>query len=247
MTYLRVTTGEKGEGMRSAFTLFLAAIMASCTVNVHNGGSNPPGGGGGVQAPDTTVTRHPLTGGGTVITEECGNWTRHTLTGCRTETDGTLLEIRPAVTRTSTGSDEAVATFQVTFACRAQGGSGGSIGTETGPGPGSALPVVTGTELIRILADRTTFGFLIEDAEDFQSDWLADGTISYTAVFQVEDWMMRALCTAENVIAVSGEPEFRLIFGNDARRLMQQFYDIFVIHGGSAPVLPVQEEAAAAD
>ncbi len=244
MTYLRVTTGEKGEGMRSVFALFLTAVMASCTVNVYNGGSTPPGGGGGVQVPDTIVTRQPLVGGGTVITEEFGEWTRHTLLGCRTETDGTLLEIRPAVNRTSARGGDTLTTFQITFACRAHGGSVESIGTETGPWPGSALPVVTGTELVRILADRTTFGFLIEDAEDFQSDWLADGTISYTAVFQVEDWMMRALCTAGNVVAVSGSPEFRLIFGDDARRLMQQFYDIFVVHGGSAPVLPVQEGVA---
>lgn len=230
--------------MRTAAAALSLFMLASCTVNVYNGGSTPPGGGGGVQVPDTTTSRHPLIGGGAVVTEECGNWTRHTLIGCRTETDGTLLEIRPSVTRTLAAVGDTLTSFQVAFACRIHGGSAESIGTETGPGPGSALPVVTGTELIRILADRTTFGFLVEDAKDFQSDWLADGTISYTAVFQVEDWMMRALCTAGNVIAVSGSPEFRLIFGDDARRLMQQFYDIFVVHGGSAPVLPVQEGAA---
>jgi hypothetical protein len=248
----------------------VAALLMACTVNVydystHSGGgvykpehpdtvyiapgpseisapTVPPA------EPDTIFSRRTLIGGGVVETAVCGDWTRHILTGCMVETDGVALEVRPVVIIRTSSDGAAVKEFKLIFNCRMQSflvgstGTGGSFsaGRSTSAGVGSTLPVVTGTELISIVADNTTFPFLAEESESYKGEWLPDGTLMYNAVYSIADWKMRAICTAENIIAVSTGPDFRIVFGEDSKRLLRQFYDIFVIHDGEAPVLPVR-------
>lgn len=240
--------------------LFLFAsvvLVASCTVNVydystHSGSSSqepdtvyvepsppaPPA------EPDTTISRRALAGsGGVVIIENCGSWTRYTLKGCFIETDGVALEMSPVLIRTEADDGVESSTFQMVFILRLQdymfGSDSGDIFSGSS-GSGSVLPVVTGTRLLALVVDRTTFPFLVEEANAFESDWSPGGTISCTAVFPIAEWEMRIICMADQIVAVSDDPEYRLLYGDTERRLLQQFYDIFVIHNGEAPVLPVQ-------
>lgn len=263
--------------MTKTLLIISIALLASCTVNMydystHSGEvhhkpdtvyvepgsppeiSTPPAVPPVIPpaVPDTLSSRRSLSGGGVVLTETCGGWTRHTLLGSSTETDGAFLEIRPVVIFTKTDDGEETSQFQLVFNCVLQSylldsGPGGSFssGRETSAGSGSVLPVVTGTELISVVADRTTFPFLAEEAHSYKGDWQQDGTLSYNAVYFIPDWKMRAVCTADQLIAVSEDPEYRLLFGDNSRRLLQQFYDIFVLHGGEGPVLPVMERSAA--
>lgn len=101
------------------------------------------------------------------------------------------------------------------------------------------LPVVTGTEVVTIVANRTSFPFLAERAESYDGNWLPDGTLMYDAVFSLPQWMLRDICTAEQLVVSSESPDFRMLFGDTERRLLQQFFDIFVIYDGEPPVLPV--------
>jgi len=197
--------------------------------------------------PDTVYSTRQLFGG-VVETATCGNWTRHTLKGCTARNEEVDLEMSPIVIVLTSSDGSTVKEFKVAFNCGLQafpagwtraGESSFSPGSSTSPGAGSTLPVVTGTELVSIVADRITFPFLYEESESFQGRWLSDGTLTYSAVFSVPDWEMRTLCVAQNITACSTEPEFRVVFGEDSRRLLQQFYDIFVVHSGEAPVLPV--------
>lgn len=241
-------------------------VIAACTVNVYDYSTHSGGGGGSkppdtvyVQNPssgfaevppvvsDTVITKYHLLGDGYVLIEKCEDWSRHTLFGCSTETDGVAFDLRPVMIST-TGSDGSVTKeFQLEFTCRIQAymiDSDTEIsllddGSAPSTSMGMTLPVVTGTELVTIVAHRTSFPFLAEDAASYEGDWLADGTLLYDAVFNSSEWMVRDICMAEQLIVSSNSPDFRMIFGDTERRLLQQFFDIFVIHDGEPPVLPV--------
>lgn len=240
-------------------------VLGACTINVYDY-STHPGSGGGSQppdtvyiepesgsapvpppaVPDTVFSKYPLLGGGYVEIEQCGDWSKYTLFGCNTETDGVAFEIRPVMISTTSPEGAVSKEFQIEFTCRMQsymvdsdaesliidGGTSSSYGR-------TALPVVTGTELITIVANRTSFPFLVEQAESYDGNWLPDGTLMYDAVFGTSEWMIRDICSAEQLVVSSESPDFRMIFGDTKRRLLQQFFDIFVIHDGEAPVLPV--------
>lgn len=240
------------------------AVLASCTVNVydystHTGGGEKPPDTVFVEpgippqippAPDTVTSRRPLLGGGSVLTEKCGGWTRHTLFGCSSETDGASVELRPVVVRTVSSDGAEISEYSMIFLISFQ-----DYMLDTAPGESfdgssgsaSVLPVVTGNELVSVIAGETTYPFLVEEAEDFDSDWLPGGTISCVGVFKVPDWKMRSICLAQQLIVSAEEPGYRLMFSDETRRLLQQFHDIFVIHGGEAPVLPVQADGIRAD
>ncbi len=197
--------------------------------------------------PDTVTTRRALEGGGFVLIEECDNWIRYTLFGCKTETDGVAFEMRPVMT-SITGSDGSVTEdFQLEFNCRMQSYILDSDDADLTPVEGSSsfparrrvMPVVTGTNLVTIVANRTSFPFIAEQARSYDGDWLPDGTLTYSAVFSSSRWMLRDICTAEQLAVVSDSPDYRMIFGDNERKLLQQYFDIFVLHGGAALVLPV--------
>ena len=253
---------------RVLMILSAALILAAgaCTVNVYDYSTHSEGSWGSSQPPDTVylhpdpdhitspstepdtvTTRRALAGGGSVLIEECDNWVRYTLFGCKTETDGVAFEIRPVMTGI-TGSDGSVTRdFQLEFNCRMQSyildseDEGSTIGRSSGSSSvgRSVLPVVTGTNLVTLVANRTSFPFIAEQARSYDGEWLPDGTLSYNAAFASSEWMIRDICTAEQLVVVSESPEYRMIFGDDERRLLQQFFDIFVLHGGEAPALPV--------
>ncbi|RKZ01594.1 hypothetical protein DRQ21_10410 [Candidatus Fermentibacteria bacterium] len=252
-------------------TVLILAVGA-CTVNVYDYSTHSEGSAGSSQPPDTVyvhsdpdhitapstepdtvTTRRALVGGGSVLIEECDNWTRYTLFGCKTETDGVAFEIRPVMT-SITGSDGSVTEdFQLEFDCRMQSyildsdeGESALVGGSRSSSAGrSVMPVVTGTNLVTIVANRTSFPFIAEQARSYDGDWLPDGTLSYSAAFASSEWMVRDICTAEQLVVMSESPEYRMIFGDDERRLLQQFFDIFVLHGGEAPALPVGGGGAA--
>ncbi len=247
-------------------------LMGSCTVNTYDysshtsypggTGSPPPdtiyiepGGQPGGSAvipppvfPDTVFSRYPLVEGGFVEIEESMNWSRYTLIGCKTETDGVAFEMRPIVVSVTSSEGEITKDFQIEFSCVMQsllvGSATESIILNDGVAPsgndGTLLPVVTGTEVVAIVAERTSFPFLAEQAVNYSGNLKPDGTIMYEALFTLPQWMLRDICTAEELVTSSKTPEFRMIFGERERRLLQQFFDIFVIHDGDAPVLPVR-------
>lgn len=90
-------------------------IFSACTINMYDNSTHS--GGGGSQPPDTEYvessspafpvppsafqdtiySRYLLLGGGHVEIEQCGNWSRSTLVGSKTETDGVAFEIRPVM------------------------------------------------------------------------------------------------------------------------------------------------------
>lgn len=232
--------------------------MASCTVKAYDyssrsGGAslepdtvhaepNPPE---APSQPDTIVTRRALAGGrGVAIVENCHNWTRTTLKGCLIETDGVFLEASPVVTTTISDDGVESSLFQMLFILRIQdyipdSGSGGIFAEPSASE--TALPVVTGTRFLNLLAGSTSFSFLVEEADVFKSGWIPGGTFSCTAVFPVEGWMMRSICMGDEIAAVSEDPVYRLLFGDNERILLQQFYDIFIVHDGEAAVLQVME------
>ena len=223
----------------------MAAV--SCAVNVydHSTISTEPDPSYSSSEPDTTVIRRALAGtGGVVIVENCGTWSRCTLRGCLTETDGAALEMSPVLVRTVTDQGLESSLFQMVFMLRVQDymfdPEQQDIFPESRPSE-TALPVVTGTGFLTLMVDRTSFPFLVEEAEFFETGMPAGGTISCNAVFPVADWQMRIICTGGEITAFSEDPEYRLIFGDNERRLLQQFYDIFVVHDGEPPVLPVEE------
>ena len=248
---------------RIALTVGLL-LLGACTVNHYDYSTHPDGGGSQPPdtvyieiepetapvppdlAPDTVISRHPLLGG-YVEVEECGNWSKHTLFGCLTETDGVAFEVRPVMISVTSSEGEIAKEYQLEFTCRIQSYmvdseaessiiNGGAVSATAGR---IAMPVVTGTELATLVANRTSFPFLAEQALSYDSDWLPDGTLKYDAVFNSSQWMVRDVCTAEQLVVSSESPEYRMLFGDPQRRLLQQFYDIFVIHDGVAPALPV--------
>jgi len=176
--------------------------------------------------------------------ENCGTWTRYTLRGCLIETDGVSLEMSPVLVRATDVDGVESSLFQMAFTLGIQDHSFDSeqqdIFPESQPSE-TALPVVTGTRLLSLIVDSTSFPFLLEEAEVFETDLLPGGTISCKAVFPVAEWEMKIICKGDQITAFSEYPDYRLLFGGNQRRLLQQFYDIFVIHNGEAPVLPVQE------
>ncbi|MCK5130990.1 MAG: hypothetical protein KAR40_02430 [Candidatus Sabulitectum sp.] len=240
-------------------------IFSACTINMYDYSTHS--GGGGVQPPDTVYvessspafpvppsafqdtvySRYLLLGGGHVEIERCGNWSRSTLVGCKTETDGVAFEVRPVIISVGSSRRSAAKEFQLEFTCRMQSYMIDSdveslvmhSGVSSSTDGGTLLPVVTGTEVVTIVANRTSFPFLAEQAESYEGNWLPDGTLLYEAAFSLPQWMLREICTAEQLVVSSESPDFRMLFGDTERRLLQQFFDIFVIHGGEAPVLPV--------
>ncbi len=244
----------------------VAALLfwGACTVNIYDysshsgGGSQPPDTvfieSGPESAPlpppfvpDTVFWEYDLIGEGHVEIEQCGNWSRYTLIGCVAETDGVAFEARPVMISV-VSSDGAVAReYQIEFACRIQSylvdsdGESSAVGSSTSLSSAdrTALPAVTGTELVTIVANRTSFPFLVEQAVSYDGNWLADGTLVYDAVFSSSEWMIRDICTAGQLVVSSESPDYRMLFGDSERRLLQQFFDIFVIHDGEPPVLPV--------
>ena len=243
-------------------------FMGACTVNVYDysSDSNYPGGTGspppdtvyvehGGSAvipppffPDTVYSKYRLVEGGHVEIEESGNWSRYTLMGCKTETDGVAFEMRPVVVYATSADGEIAKDFQVGFSCVLQSFLVESDlestilndGIAPSEGEGILMPVVTGTEVVTIVAERTSFPFLAEQAVSYEGDLFPDGTIMYEALFTLPQWMLRDICTAGELVTSSKTPEFRMLFGERERRLLQQFFDIFVVHDGDAPVLPVR-------
>jgi hypothetical protein len=259
----------KGDFMIRFTIASLVLFAVSCTVNLYDHSTH--GGSGGAVSPDTVYiehsppsignppvppvhpdtvfSRYPLIGG-SVEVEEAGTWKRHTLRGCISETDGVLLEIIPVAVYRTAHDGSISKEFSVVFSSRLQAhvfetqSSGGvSFGLSQEEGTG-VLPVVTGTEFLRLVADRTTYPFLLEESTSYEGRRLPDGNMAYSAVFDLPDWKLRSICSAGSITAAGSNPEFRLMFSDDARRLLQQFYDIFVVHNGQAPVLPVGGGAA---
>ena len=249
--------GTKGVTMKTGLVSALFLIAVACTVNVYdystNSGSGhykpdtvyveqkPPETYPVPTLPDTVFSRRPLVGRGVVEIMEYGNWIRHTLTGCVSETDGAFLEIKPVVIYSTSLIGNISKTFEIEFHCRLQPFMvhGEQLEPGTVSSSSGALPVVTGNELLRLVTGSTTLPFLEGENDSYEWQRLQDGTFQYVGVYSVADWKMRLICTAERMVAISDDPEFSLIFGDDSRRLFQQFYDIFVIHDGDAPILPV--------
>lgn len=252
----------KGATMKRSFVSTFFLIALACTVNVydystHSGSEHykpdtvyveqkPPETSLIPDEPDTVFSRRPLLGPGAVEIIEFGNWKRHTLTGCVSETDGAFLEIKPVVVYTTSSNGSVSKTFEIEFHCRLQPFMVHSEQLEAGAvsSASGVLPVVTGDELLRLVTGPTTLPFLEGESDSYEWSRLQDGTFQYVGVYSVADWKMRLICTAERMVAVSDDPEFNLIFGDDSRRLFQQFYDIFVIHHGDAPILPVMGGAS---
>ncbi len=219
--------------MKKLLSIMSLVVLSGCTAKVNDGSGAPPA------EQDTVFTSRTLLGGGSVEIASSGGWRRHTLVGCVTETDGVALEMRPVVVYLKTEDGGVDKEYQVVFSCRAQPGyTSGEAGDMAHPGSG-VLPVVTGTGFISIVADLTEIPFLIEESQSHHRQILDDGTLALTAVYSIPDWMMTAICTAESLTAVSSDPEFRIRFGDDSRRLLQQFHNIFVVHDGEPPVMPV--------
>ncbi len=245
--------------MKTVAMISLLALMA-CTVNVYDYSSHSGSGGGGGTLPpdtvyiedepeidpDTLLSEYDLLGDGYVAIEKCGSWSRYVLFGCKTETDGAAFVMRPVMeVDTVRGLETRV--FSLQFSCKLQSHLvedseesallSGRSGVET---VRTVLPVVTGTELVTIVSDRTSYPFLAEESDSYDGNWLPDGTLAYDAVFTVADWMFRDICTTERQLVVSSEtPEFRMIFGDNERRLLHQFFDIFVVNNGEPALLPV--------
>lgn len=246
--------------MKIVALIGLLSLMA-CTVNVYDYSSHSGSSGGASLPPDTVyiedeqeveveldtlLSRYNLLGNGYVTIENCGSWSRYILFGCKTETDGVYFVMRP-VMEVDTVSGLETRAFSIQFFCKLQSHlveqseeSSLLSGRSRESAGSSILPVITGTEVVTIISDRTSYPFLAEESESYTSNLLEDGTLAYDAVFTVADWMFRDICASERQLLVSSEtPEFQLIFGDSERRLLQQFFDIFVVHGGEPPILPV--------
>lgn len=244
--------------MKTALIIYLLSL-AACTVNVYDYSTHSGSGSSAILPADTTysegeteialdtiLTEYNLLGDGYVAIEKCGSWSRYVLFGCKTETDGASFVMRPVMeVDTVLGLETKVFTLQ--FSCKLQShlveqdeASSLLSGRSTASTGSSVLPVVTGTEVVTIVSDRTSYPFLAEESESYKGNWLPDGTLAYDAVFTVADWMFRDICTTERRLVVSSEvPEFLMIFGDNERRLLHQFFDIFVVNNGEAPILPV--------
>jgi len=243
--------------MVKVILLSVAVLACSCTVNVYDysshshAGAEPdtvyaePAPPAFPSTPDTVITRRALSGtGGVVVIESAGGWTRYTLKDCLIETDGVAFETGPMFDLSVSEDGVQSTLFQIAFMMTIQdymfGSDQQSVFAGQSTPEGTVLPVVTGTRLLSLVADRTSFPFLVEEASLFESDWLPGGTVSCRAVFPVADWEMRIICSAEQLAIVSDDPEYRIVFGDNERRQLQQFYDIFVVHHGDPPALPVQ-------
>lgn len=219
--------------MKNTLIIISIVVLGGCSAKVNDGSGVPPG------EQDTVFTSRSLLGGGSVEIASSGGWQRHTLIGCVTETDGVALEMRPVVVYLQSADGGVDKEFQVAFSCRVQPGYTRGEAGERVPDGSGALPVVTGTRFISIVADRTEIPFLVEESESHERNVLDDGTLACAAVYSIPDWMMRTICSAGTLTAVSSDPEFRIQFGDHSRRLLQQFHDIFVVHDGEPPVMPV--------
>jgi len=234
-------------------------VLVACTVNVYDYSSHS--GAGEVQKPDTVyigvvepesglipippadpdtvVSIYPLAGGEVRI-EKFGSWSRFTLFGCITETDGVSLEIRPVMVSVVSPDGAVLEDYQLQFTCRLKSALADTERDDSAasapPSSSSSmilLPVVTGTELVTLIADRTSFPFLEEEALKLDTKRLFDGTLIYSAVYAMSDWKLRDICMASQLAASSQDPEFRVVFSDLSRGLLQQYYDIFVINDGS--------------
>ncbi len=245
--------------MKTVVMISLLSLLA-CTVNVYDYSSHSGSGGGGGMlppdtvyieddpeiSPDTLLSEYDLLGDGYVTIEKCGSWSRYVLFGCKTETDGASFVMRPVMeVDTVRGLETRV--FSLQFSCKllshlVDDSEESSLlsGRSSAVTGRTVLPVVTGTEVVTIVSDRTSYPFLAEESESYDGNWLPDGTLAYDAVFTIADWMFRDICTVERQLAVSSKnPEFSMIFGDNERRLLHQFFDIFVINNGEASILPV--------
>jgi len=239
-------------------TLITFLSLMACTVNVYDYSSHSGSGGGTLPSDtvfvedepeislDTLLSEYDLLGDGYVAIEKSGSWSRYVLFGCKTETDGVSFVMRPVMeVDTVRGLETRV--FSLRFTCKLsshiveQGEESALLSGRSSAVAGrTALPVVTGTEVVTIVSDRTSYPFLAEESESYDGNWLPDGTLAYDAVFTVADWMFKDICTTERQLVVSSAtPEFRMIFGDNERRLLHQFFDIFVVNNGEPPILPV--------
>jgi hypothetical protein len=247
-------------------------VFAACTVNVYDYSSHSGSGeeqepdtvfigGAGPEIglipippvlPDTVVSIYPLPDGGQVRIERFGNWSRYTLLGCVAETEGISFEMRPVTESTVSPDGAVLKEYQLQFTCRVQSYllDSGEISSMTGNAPASSasvivMPVVTGTELVTIVAGRTSFPFLEEESVSYVSKRLADGTLVYDAVFTMSNWKLRDISTAGQLVASSEDPEFRAVFTDASRKLLQQYYELFVILDGTPPVIPAGSDRPA--
>ncbi|PIE51956.1 hypothetical protein CSA37_09265 [Candidatus Fermentibacteria bacterium] len=250
--------GWKGVSMKKRIPVLFLTLLMACTVNYYDQSTHHSPSAGKVNPdtvylvpehpyrvpvspsphvqPDTVRSRRLLVGGGVVEIQSCGSWTRYELRGCSAETEGVFLEIKPVVTCRNISHEETEKSFELIFQCTLQPHM---AHIEPCSAQATALPVITGRKVLSIIAGNTDFPFLEEEASHYESARHEDGTLSYTAVYSCPQWKLREIILAEEITALSESPEFKLMFSDNSRRLFQQFYDIFVIHDGDAPVLPV--------
>ncbi len=155
-----------------------------------------------------------------VVTEDHSTGvTVFTLEGVTFETDGISLLFSPEVTWNSEGQPSAAIRFEGTIY--------GPRWSGTVPQDQTVLPVITGTDFIRLIGDRASVPFFREHALEFSDN--GPGPVDpyrFQALFSLEPPVLKNILEADEIIVVGENPEWRLQLGDSQKDACRRFIAI---------------------
>ncbi|GEM_PF-5919460 len=162
-----------------------------------------------------------LSGGASVVVTEdySTSTTVYTLEGVSLETDGMSLLFKPEVTWNSEGQPSAAIRFEgIIYGPRWSG---------TIPQDQTVLPVITGTDFIRLIGDRASVSFFREHALEFSDN--GPGPVDpyrFQALFSLEPPVLKNILAADEFILVGENPDWRLPLGDSQKDACRRFLDL---------------------
>jgi hypothetical protein len=195
----------------------LGAILATLAVS----GCNSPDTVSSEPRQESVRTETELSGGASVVVirDDLSAVTTFTLEGILLETDGMSLLFRPEVMWDSGGQPSARITFEGTVH--------GPRWSETILPEQTVLPVITGTDFIRLIGDRASVSFFREHAIEFSDNGPGlNDPYRFQAVFSLEPPILENILAAEEFIVVGENPDWRLQFGDSQKDACRRFLDI---------------------
>lgn len=204
-----------------AIAFFLAT--AGCAVQRHAGSAHPP---------EPALTRTALSEQVSVVVLEdpWKNMVSYTLEGILIENDGVSLEFIPTVVWAGSSPGPVSG---VMF----RGTVHSPEWREVPRAQGTVLPVMGGTDFIRLVGDRASVTFFIENALEFRDDPTMEGLYSFEAAFSLEPPTLETMVCAEQVSIAGENPVWRLRMDDTQREYCRRFIRM-ALHSHDGTIVP---------
>jgi len=195
-----------------ASAIFAALAVLGCS----SPGTATPGPG---QGSESRVIELPGGASVAVIRDDPAETTTFILAGISLETDGMSLVFQPEVIWNSEGQPSARIRFEGTVH--------GPVWAGVIPPDQTVLPVITGTDFIRMIGDRASVSFYREHALEFADN--GPGPVDpyrFQALFSLEPPVLQNILAADEFLLVGENPDWRLQFGDSQKEACRRFLEI---------------------